>query len=87
MTAQPTPTRAPGGDVELVVLERGKGERFAVLWREYEGFHFLDLRVQFQAEDGRWLPTKKGVTVKLRELHNVADAFARAVELAKEVRR
>lgn len=73
-------------DVTIATFERGKGERFAVIWREFEGFHFLDLRVQFEKE-GQWLPTKKGVTVKLRELFSVADALAKACELAKTVQR
>lgn len=81
------PTRAADGDVELAVFERREGERLAVLWRQYEGHHFVDLRVQFRAEDGRWLPTKKGVTVKVREVFSVADAFAKACELAKQVQR
>lgn len=75
-----------GADVQIATFERGKGERLAILWREYEGFHFLDIRVQFE-KDGAWLPTKKGVTVKLRELHNVSDAIAKACELAKAVRK
>jgi hypothetical protein len=87
MNTQSAATCAADGDVELIALERSKTERLAVLWREYEGYHFVDIRVQFRADDGRWLPTKKGITVKLRELHNVFDALAKACELAKAVAR
>lgn len=83
----PEPQPRPGDDVVLVALDRSPTERLAVLWREYEGHHFVDLRVQFKANDGRWLPTKKGVTVKVREIWNVADALAKACELAKAVPR
>ena len=77
----------PTADVELATFERGPTERLAVLFSEYEGHHFVDVRVQFRTGDGRWLPTKKGVTIKMREVFNVADAFAKACELAKGVRR
>jgi hypothetical protein len=76
-----------GGDVQIATFERGETERLAVLFRQYEGHHFLDLRIQFRAEDGTWRPTKKGVTVKMRELFGVADAITKACELAKTVRR
>jgi transcriptional coactivator p15 (PC4) len=75
-----------GADVQLATFERGKGERLAILWREYEGFHFVDIRVQFE-KDGQWLPTKKGITVKLREIFGVFDAIAKGCELAKVVRK
>jgi hypothetical protein len=71
-------------DVLIATFDRRDGERLAVLFREYEGFHFLDLRIQFE-KNGTWLPTKKGVTIKLRELSGVADAIAEACELAKGV--
>jgi hypothetical protein len=87
MTGLPTVGMSPPGDIELAVFERREGERLVVSWRQYEGHHFVDLRVQFRAEDGRWLPTKKGVTIKLRELHNVHDALTQACELAAQVRR
>jgi hypothetical protein len=73
-------------DLPIATFERGKGERLAVLWREFEGYHFVDLRVQF-LKDGVWLPTKRGTTIKLRELFSVHDAISRACELAKDVRR
>lgn len=77
----------PHGDVELCVLERSPTERLAILWREYEGHRFLDLRIQFMTPEGKWLPTKKGITVKLRELWNASDAIAKACSLAKDLPR
>ena len=74
-----------GVDIELVTFERRGGERLAVMWREYEGHHFVDLRIQFKTEDGEWKPTKKGVTIKVHELWNAGDAIAKACELAKAV--
>ncbi len=80
-------TSAIDADVELATFERSPTERLAVLFRQYEGHHFVDIRLQFKTEDGRWLPTKKGLTVKLREVFGFADAIAKGCELAKGVRR
>jgi hypothetical protein len=74
-------------DVELFVADRKDGERIVVAWREFHGFHYLDLRLFFRATDGTWKPTKKGLAVKLSELFNVADALNDACERARAVKR
>lgn len=75
-----------GADVQIATFERGETERLCVALREYQGHHFIDVRVQFRAEDGEWRPTKKGITIKMRELHLFSDAIGKACELAKAVR-
>lgn len=74
-------------DVELATFDRSDTDRLAVSFREYEGHHFIDLRLQYKNQDGAWLPSKKGITVKMRELHGVADALVKACELATKVRK
>lgn len=38
-----------------------------------------DVREYFKSDDGSWRPTKKGISIKSRELGAVAVAFLRAV--------
>jgi hypothetical protein len=86
MTAAVT-TSAQFGDIELASLERSPTEKLVVTWALFEGHRYLSLRVFFRAPDGRWLPTKKGCSVKLRELWDVSDALTKAIELTKAQRR
>lgn len=74
-------------DVEIATFDRGRGERLAVLWRVYEGFHFVDVRVQRLGTDGAWRSAGSGVTVKARELFGFADAITKACDRLKSVKR
>ena len=49
--------------------------------REYKGVHYLDLRVFFKdKQSGEYRPTKKGLTVKKDQIHEVAKAVCLAEE-------
>jgi hypothetical protein len=71
----------------IVTFPRSDTERLSVSFDEYEGSHFVSARIQFKGPDGQWHPTKKGVTIKLRELFEFHDAIGKACEMAKQVRR
>jgi len=48
---------------------------------EYEGHPYVQLRAWERGATG-WFPTRKDVTIRLRELQAVADALREALEIA-----
>lgn len=63
----------------LATFPRGPSTELRVNWASFNGHPFLSLRVWCQLPDGRWVPdSRRGCTVKLREL----EGFAQAVQLA-----
>jgi hypothetical protein len=74
-------------DITIATFERGPTERLAVQFREFETHHFLDVRIQFLGSEGQWLPTRRGLTIKLRELYGFADAVTKACDLASKVKK
>lgn len=69
----------------LATLARGPMEELRVTWAEYEGRPYLSLRVWTRDDNGGWWPDKtRGMTVRVRELPDVAEAFAAALDLARE---
>ena len=62
-------------------IERSETEIIRVSKREYKGAEYVDLRVFFkdkQTEEYR--PTKKGLTIKKDQIHEVAKAVCLAEE-------
>lgn len=66
-------------DADHVVLElpRGENEVLRVSRRMYEGKPFSDIRVYFRGKDGELHPTRKGCSVRDREIAQVAAALGR----------
>lgn len=51
-------------------------------WDEYEGRHFLSVRL-WTTEDGKaFWPSKTGFTIKVRDLPTLGDAISKALDLA-----
>lgn len=69
----------------LATIHRSPTEELRISWSCFEGHQFLNLRV-WVADDhgGLWPDAKKGLSIKLRELADVADAIASALELAEQ---
>ncbi|GMV19945.1 MAG: hypothetical protein AMXMBFR56_81690 [Polyangiaceae bacterium] len=63
---------------EHVVLSipRGEEEELRVVRAIYEGRPYTSIRVWYQTDDG-WRPTKKGVSVRDREISQVIDALSK----------
>jgi hypothetical protein len=68
----------------LATLPRGKGEEVRISWDTYEGRPYVSLRLWNQDDSGGWWPTKCGFTVRIRELPEVGEALATALDLAEE---
>lgn len=65
----------------LATLPRGQGEELRVSLDEYEGRPYISLRVWAIGQDGSWWPTKKGCSVRIREITDVAQALMRANDM------
>lgn len=75
MTDAPATDPTPRADAELLLeIPRSDVEVLRVTREAYRGRPYLSLRVFFKTE-GVWLPTKKGVSIRLRELRAVRDAL------------
>jgi len=75
---KPSATLAPGSKPEprrLATFPRTETEELRVELAEYEGKPFLNLRIWFRSTDGAWLPTKKGVTIRMREISDLVAAL------------
>ena len=69
----------------LLTLPRGQNEELRLSLDAYEGHPFLNIRIWIRDADARgWWPSKRGVTLKLRELADVAEALAEALDLMAE---
>jgi hypothetical protein len=77
--------QAEAPDAGQVLLEidrtkRGEGpEKLRIALKEYEGHPYLDLRIWWQRQ-GQWLPGKKGVTLRARDLADVQRVLAEAAK-------
>ncbi len=58
-------------------------EEIRVAWTEFNGRPFLSIRTWTHSGEG-WWPTKAGISVRLRELADFAEAVSKALELAEE---
>lgn len=65
----------------LATIVRGQGEELRITLDEYEGRPYVAVRVWAMGQDGGWWPTKKGCSVRVRELSEVATALMRASDL------
>lgn len=67
--------------IPLGVLPHKEGE-IRLVWDEYEGFHFLSVRLWTKSDDGSFWPSKNGFTVKLKDLPVFGEAVGRALDMA-----
>ena len=51
-----------------------KGDIVVVQIKQFEGVTFLDIRQFFTSDDGKTLPTKKGIAIGLHKLDELARA-------------
>ncbi len=74
---QPTPPEQRG--LVLARISRSDDEELRIALDEYRGHRYLALRVWERGRDGQWWPVKaKGLSIRLREVADVAKAFAQA---------
>jgi hypothetical protein len=63
--------------LRIACFERGDGEQLRVTLEEYEGHRFVSLRV-WARENSQWWPSKKGCSIRRKELRGMIEALQRA---------
>ncbi len=61
------------------------GESVRVQLREFEGRALVDVRKHFTDSAGKLQPTKKGISVAIARLPELANAISRAMAKAREL--
>jgi hypothetical protein len=70
---QPTPPAESGE--RLATFSRGQGVELRITLDEYEGRPYIGLRLWELGQSGGWWPTKRGVTIRLRELAELLEVL------------
>lgn len=56
-------------------VERSDTERVRIARSEFKGKELIDMRIHYQAANGDWLPTKKGVNISYDKLGEIKEAL------------
>ena len=67
---------------QIVEIKKNKTNYVQIELREYEGHPYVDVREFYDDEEGRRLPTKKGITFSPKVLDSVVDGL---VQLQNEI--
>ncbi len=66
------------------MIQRSADEEVRVNWSEYEGRPYVSLRLWKRDDQGQWWPdAKRGMSIRIRELPDLAAAIAEALDLAE----
>ena len=60
---------------QIIEIKKNKSNYVHIELREYEGHKYVDVREFYDAEDGKRLPTKKGITFSPKVLEEVIDGL------------
>jgi len=67
----------------LPTLDRSETEQIRINWSEYEGKPFLSIRMWKRGDYGQFWPApKRGISIRVRELPDLADGVGAAMDLA-----
>jgi hypothetical protein len=68
----------PAEPRRLATFPRGTdgSEELRIELAEFKGKEFVNVRIWFRGEDGKFYPTKRGVSLKLRELPEIVSALS-----------
>jgi len=72
---------------ERVVIKKNSRESIVISQTEFKGNDLVDIRTFFANGEGELSPTKKGITVRLEKLDELAStlsAFSQSISLLKE---
>ena len=60
---------------QIIEIKKNKSNYVQIELREYEGHNYVDVREFYDTEDGKRLPTKKGITFSPKVLEEVIDGL------------
>ena len=69
---------------QIIEIKKNKTNYVQIELREYEGHPYVDIREFYDDEEGRRLPTKKGITFSPKVLDSVVDGL---VQLQNEIKK
>ena len=69
---------------KIIEIKKNKTNYVQIELREYEGHPYVDVREFYDDEEGRRLPTKKGITFSPKVLDSVVDGL---VQLQNEIKK
>jgi hypothetical protein len=70
--------------MEIGSIEKNMKEKVKVSIETYRKHTFIDCRVYFEDEEGRWLPTKKGIALNEETIDEVIDLLRKASKQLKK---
>jgi hypothetical protein len=56
-------------------VDKTETERIRIARGEFKEKDLVDIRVYYQAEDGEWRPTKKGINISYEKFEEIKNAF------------
>jgi hypothetical protein len=59
-------------------IERNPTERLRISTESFKGRDYIDLRIYYEADEGEWKPTKKGVTIAPDKVDEVIELLGKA---------
>jgi len=65
-------------------IQKNSLERIRIQRSEYKGHELIDIRVFFKANDGKWYPTRKGITFSVSLANEVIKGIAEESKNYKE---
>lgn len=76
-------TQAPPVETgeRLATMDRGRGVELRVSLDHYEDRPYVSIRLWERNREGIWWPTKRGVTIRIRELGEVLAVLSRVAEV------
>ena len=56
--------------------------KIIISWDEYEGHHFLSIRLWTVDDNGQLWPSKNGFAIKIKDIPTLGEAIGRAIDMA-----
>ncbi|WP_333641788.1 transcriptional coactivator p15/PC4 family protein [Mesotoga prima] len=64
----------------MTEIDKNSLEKIRIQRTNYKGKDLLDIRVFYEAENGEWKPTKKGITVKVALTEKLLDGITKEMQ-------
>jgi len=65
-------------DELIAVIHKNSTEQIRVTTTEFQRKQYIGIRIYFEADDGTWRPTRKGITVRTSLVGELVTALQKA---------
>lgn len=80
------PEEKQAGDERLIrVIDKAVGSRIHVRLSRFRDRDYLDIRNFYEADDGEWKPTRKGIAIPVDLYRDLVSALEEAGKLIKDL--